>query len=297
MSLELPWPAQETADQRLGHDSYRLPVSPWREGRMEEIRAEGPIVTRAWRVMASGMTTLQILAPLREQLLAAGFEPLCECSDRDCGGFDFRFHAEILPEPEMHVDLGDFRYLAARRESPAGPEYVALVVSRSEETGFVQLTHIGGEAESPALTASTKSPDAASLQLPQAAPAEPGSLVDALMAQGRATLEDLRFATGASGLEGESFESLEALAAFLRADPSRRVMIVGHTDSQGSLEGNIALSRKRAQAVVDLLVSVYGVSPDQLSAEGVGYLSPRASNDTEEGRALNRRVEAVLQGQ
>ena len=71
-------------------------------------------------------------------------------------------------------------------------------------------------------------------------------------------------------------------------------MLVGHTDAVGALEGNIRLSKKRAEAVMRRLIDGYGVDPVQLSAEGIGYLSPRASNATEEGRRLNRRVEVVL---
>jgi OOP family OmpA-OmpF porin len=290
ITLEFSAAARQTAEIRVSHESYRLPVSPYRDGGMEEIQAEGPVVTRAWRVAAPGMTTLQLLAPLRDQLASAGFTVLFECADRACGGFDFRFNAEILPEPEMHVDLGDFRYVAARRETQGGPEYAALVVSRSAEAGFVQLTLVGQAAAVPELTVATKSPDAAGIALP----APRGALAEVLAAEGRATLEDLRFATGSSALESKRFESLDSLSAFLKADPSRRVTLVGHTDATGSLEANIALSRKRAQAVADLLVSVYGVAPEQVAAEGVGYLAPRARNDTAEGRALNRRVEAVL---
>jgi outer membrane protein OmpA-like peptidoglycan-associated protein len=72
------------------------------------------------------------------------------------------------------------------------------------------------------------------------------------------------------------------------------VAIVGHTDASGGLEANIALSRKRAQAVRNVLIEAFGVPAAQIQAEGVGYLSPRASNLTEAGRTQNRRVEVML---
>ena len=72
------------------------------------------------------------------------------------------------------------------------------------------------------------------------------------------------------------------------------VLLVGHTDAAGGLEANIALSRRRAASVVAHLVGELGVSRAQVSAEGVGYLVPRASNLTDQGRAENRRVEVVL---
>jgi OOP family OmpA-OmpF porin len=84
------------------------------------------------------------------------------------------------------------------------------------------------------------------------------------------------------------------LAAYLTAHPDVQVAIVGHTDAQGTLAANVALSHKRATSVVKRLVEAYGVAGQQLDAEGAGYLAPRWSNMTEEGRKKNRRVEVVL---
>ena len=92
------------------------------------------------------------------------------------------------------------------------------------------------------------------------------------------------------------FASLAELADWLARTPDVAVAIVGHTDADGSLEGNIAISRRRAQAVVDRLVADYGVPAGQLTAAGMGYLAPVASNLTPDGRAANRRVEAVITG-
>ena len=92
----------------------------------------------------------------------------------------------------------------------------------------------------------------------------------------------------------QAFASLQALADYLRIYPDRTVALVGHTDSAGSLEANIALSKRRAKAVMEHLIKEYGVSAAQVNADGVGFLSPIASNLTSEGRAQNRRVEVVL---
>ena len=84
------------------------------------------------------------------------------------------------------------------------------------------------------------------------------------------------------------------LGAYLLANPDKTVALVGHTDAEGSLAGNIALSQRRAASVLERLVSVYGVPRSQMEAEGVGYLAPRLSNLTEEGRRKNRRVEVIM---
>lgn len=72
-----------------------------------------------------------------------------------------------------------------------------------------------------------------------------------------------------------------------------KLVIVGHTDSQGELDYNMDLSTRRARAVEAALVSNYGIAKNRLSAWGVGYLSPVATNRSEAGREKNRRVELV----
>ena len=84
------------------------------------------------------------------------------------------------------------------------------------------------------------------------------------------------------------------LAAFLLADPARQVALVGHTDAVGALDGNIALSKRRAASVLERLATAYDVPRTQMTAEGMGYLAPLTTNRTSEGRDQNRRVEAVL---
>jgi outer membrane protein OmpA-like peptidoglycan-associated protein len=74
-----------------------------------------------------------------------------------------------------------------------------------------------------------------------------------------------------------------------------RVWVVGHTDSVGTVEANQKLSEARAAAVAKALVANYGISAARLKGYGVGPLAPLASNDSEEGRAKNRRVELVKQ--
>ena len=73
------------------------------------------------------------------------------------------------------------------------------------------------------------------------------------------------------------------------------MFVVGHTDNVASLELNTKLSQARADAVVQALVTKHGIAPGRLTGRGVGPLAPVASNDAEDGRARNRRVELVKQ--
>lgn len=287
----LPYAATSVFDETESPDSYGFPTGP-AEGRSPPplARAEGAITRRAWQVTATA-TTLQLLAPLRDALLAEGWEVLLDCKTRACGGFTFRFAIEVLPAPAMNVDLFDFRALSARR----GKEHVFLLISRSAGTGFIQMIH-AEPAEAtplPAPGTAADSPPSAKAAPPAAAPTEQSALLPELLTEGRAVLEDLRFATGATDLEAETPASLRALASLLAGDATLRLLLVGHTDSQGDLATNRALSQRRAEAVRQRLITL-GAAPDRIEAHGVGYLSPRAPNTTEEGRRANRRVEAVL---
>jgi len=297
-ALDLPLPARATlaAEETAALDSLSLPVGPWRDGQVEVLATEGAVTRQAWRLPGNGLTTLQIIAPLRAALEEAGYEILYECRDEACGGFDFRYQLPLLPEPAMHVDLGDFRYLAAEPRDGDAADFVSLTVSRAADAGYVHITRVGEPAASALPADRTVAVPLPTIEAAPEEPAEvpPKSVAAELEAEGHVVLDDLRFATGATALEDTLFPSLVALADWLKARPDARVVLVGHSDVVGDLATNIGLSRERAQSVVDRLVTAHGVAPGQISAEGVGYLAPLSDNATREGRAVNRRVEAVL---
>jgi OOP family OmpA-OmpF porin len=118
-------------------------------------------------------------------------------------------------------------------------------------------------------------------------------LGDDLKQTGRAVLY-IQFDTGKSTIKPESAKVIEQMAAYLNANQSTTIYIVGHTDNEGSLEMNLKLAEDRANAVVTVLITRHKVAENQLIAKGVGPLSPIASNLTDAGKKLNRRVEMVL---
>src|SRR5699024_4960986 len=91
-------------------------------------------------------------------------------------------------------------------------------------------------------------------------------------------------------LRPESHTELNKVVRLLKDNPGLTVRINGYTDSVGTEEHNITLSQNRAQAVVDYLINK-GISKDRLQAKGFGATHPIATNETEEGRAKNRRTE------
>lgn len=287
VTLDMPGNATLTAEDVAGLDSYAMPTAGWTPEGLPVLTGTGEVRQQAWRIYAPGLTTLQLLQPLEDQLTAAGFEVLFTCTDDACGGFDFRFATPVLPAPAMHVDLGDYRYIATRRTTDGQTELLSLLASRSSAAGFVQVTRVGtpdgapvAAAEAPAIRA--------------VAPTITGDLAQELETRGRFILADLAFETGSAQLGDATFASLRDLADYLRANPDRTVALVGHTDSVGSLDGNIALSKHRAGSVLERLVTTYDIPRRQLEAEGMGYLSPVASNLTEAGRDANRRVEVII---
>ena len=117
----------------------------------------------------------------------------------------------------------------------------------------------------------------------------------AITGSGRVAIYGILFDTGKSDIKPESRPSLDQIAEFLKAEAGVKLHVVGHTDSVGAFDANLALSKRRADAVVAVLGKDYGIAASRLQGNGVASLAPVASNNAEEGRAKNRRVELVLQ--
>jgi len=288
-TLDFPSNASLQTEVVRAADSYLLPQGIWDRGEMPSRTVEGRVTQQAWRIEAASLTALQLVRPLREQLRNDRYRIIFECQTEACGGFDFRFGIEVLPPPQMRVNIGDFRFLAAERIGAEGPEYLTLLVSRTAGAGYVQVTHVGPLTDVPVAIAVA---EAAPLRVFGAT--ADATLADQLEQVGRAVLADLRFASGSAQLAEQDYASLQALADYLANAPQRTVALVGHTDASGSLEMNIALSKRRAASVLERLVSAYGADRAQLEAEGMGYLAPVSSNLTEAGREENRRVEVIV---
>jgi outer membrane protein OmpA-like peptidoglycan-associated protein len=96
-------------------------------------------------------------------------------------------------------------------------------------------------------------------------------------------------------LRADSKPSLDEIAKLLRQNPKLNVYVVGHTDNQGAFAHNLELSQKRSESVVRSLTTDYKIGADRLAAKAAASIAPVATNDTEAGRARNRRVELVKQ--
>lgn len=121
------------------------------------------------------------------------------------------------------------------------------------------------------------------------------NLGEAIDTDGKAALYGILFETGKSDIKPESSGVLKKIMEYLNANPSVKIYIVGHTDNTGEFAGNITLSKARAKAVKDYLVTNGKINAARLGSDGVGSLCPVSTNETEAGKSMNRRVEIVKQ--
>jgi outer membrane protein OmpA-like peptidoglycan-associated protein len=169
------------------------------------------------------------------------------------------------------------RYLSAKLSRPEGDVYLSLHVSAYG--GVYAETYI---VEVKPMESGLIKVTAAELQ---------GGLAQS----GHVEVPGILFDFNKSDVKPESKPSLDEIARMLKANPSMKVWVVGHTDSVGTVEANQKLSEARALAVVNTLVANYGIAAARLKGYGAGPLAPVATNKTEQGRAKNRRVELVEQ--
>lgn len=127
---------------------------------------------------------------------------------------------------------------------------------------------------------------------PSTTPIPAAEIAQQLQVAGRIALY-IPFDTGSAVVKPNAFPSIDPIAAALRQDPKLKLLLVGHTDSQGDFGFNRTLSENRAKAIVDQLIAKHGIERARLSYAGVADLSPIASNDSDAGRQRNRRVELV----
>lgn len=232
-------------------------------------------VTRIAYTLKGDQSLAEVARNFEIGLTQKGFDIVFECKTKECGGGNFAYALDTFPLPKMVVDPFNFRYLGARRGGENSEIYASVVISADTNKNIrTQVTVV--ERDSLAF----RMVDAAAMQ-------------EAFAEKGSIALYGIYFDTDKADIKPESAPTLEEMAKFLNASPSLSVVIVGHTDNQGAMDYNLTLSHRRAEAVVDALSTTYGVGRDRMVAAGAGFLAPVAPNDSEDGRAKNRRVEMI----
>ncbi|ORT50348.1 hypothetical protein ST37_10765 [Vibrio sp. qd031] len=210
--------------------------------------------------------------------------------------------SDVVPTGSLGLEYQLTKGLNARLEYQRYQDFTDTIVKGLDVNFFgLGLSYLFGAPEPDTTSESEARPVA---EAPAAQPADDEPVVATVAATAAAATEIGKkqqnqlfdqgtFESGSAKLSDQGMESLMPLRELLAAHPMARAEIVGHTDSGGSEEFNQALSEARAQAVADFLVEG-GVSREQLIVEGDGELFPIATNETEEGRAQNRRVEVTI---
>lgn len=233
------------------------------------------VTTRIAYTLTGDHSLAEVVRNYEIALADKGFEIVFECETKDCGGGKFAYGVETFPIPKMIVDQFNFRYIGARLKRNQGDVYAAVIISvDTRKQVRIQVTVV----ETAAL----------SVQMVDAK-----AMKDAFAEKGSVALYGIYFDTDKAEIKPESASTLAEMAKFLGEAPDMAVVIVGHTDNQGTMQYNLDLSHRRAQAVADALVANYGIARDRLTAAGAGFLAPVAPNDSEADRAKNRRVEMI----
>uniref|UniRef100_A0A7C1T9T3 OmpA-like domain-containing protein n=1 Tax=Agrobacterium albertimagni TaxID=147266 RepID=A0A7C1T9T3_9HYPH len=275
-----------------GFTRFSLPVGPMKGGAPTELKpVEGQLQRRLY-VAPAGASAADVFLNYRTALLGAGFSSLFECAGRSCGSNNALLGKLVIYPAErklknlgsasefaLYIKEGE-HYMAA--VSADGTRHVALYVAQNQKAPLS-----GNASERAAVHLDLVTSSALETRMIDAA-----AMAKGISNEGHIALDNVYFDFGTANLSPEAAPAIVEMAKLLTSNPALKVYIVGHTDWIGDAETNMSLSQKRAQAVMAALVSA-GISKDRLAAAGMGMLAPRASKQTEPGRAMNRRVELV----
>ncbi|MBD3789868.1 MAG: DUF4892 domain-containing protein [Campylobacterales bacterium] len=259
----------------------------------KEERVEGRL-TRILYLAPTERSTLEIYKNYENEFQKAGFEKRFSCfGDDECGRL---FHQVIWSSQRA---LKNSRDLPNVFSIPNDQRLMVAKLSRDEGDIYV-IVYIALNAQSEPQWASKKVTILIEV-LETAKMDENMVTVDAeamskeIQVSGHIALYGIYFDVDKADIKPESKPVLDEIAKLLDNDPSLTLYVVGHTDNTGTLQHNQNLSQKRAQSVVNFLIKEEHIDSKRLKGFGVGPLAPVASNDTEDGKAKNRRVELIKQ--
>ncbi|QNA88047.1 OmpA family protein [Massilia sp. Dwa41.01b] len=258
-------------------------------------QVEGRITNRFY-FGPKGAAALEVLRNYRQALEAAGFQVVYACEEPQCVKDKVQKLVQELPKEARGIGSNvmarsmfnsgyqpGFNLVSARKAAGSGHVYVQVAMSIDSGSGKTagrvqQLVQVvePATAQTGKVTVDAK------------------AIGDILKRDGKIALYGVNFDTNKAVLRPDSDEQLKQMAEALKAAPNLKVFIVGHTDNQGDFENNLGLSQRRAQAVAEALSTRYGIAANRMTARGVANLAPVASNEADDSRARNRRVELVL---
>jgi outer membrane protein OmpA-like peptidoglycan-associated protein len=275
-------------DSALGKVNLLSPKS----GKPALLEVEGKVANRMY-VAPKAASPLEVYRNYRDALMKAGFETIYACELAACVKDGTQTLMSDRPREAVWIKSNaqadslfnsgnqpEFSYYSGRRSGPDGITYVSIGIA-------------GGSAFDGRVRQFIQVAEPATTQLGKVK-VDAKAIEAGLKRDGKMALYGVNFDTNKAVLREDSADQLKEMAAVLTATPALKVFIVGHTDNQGEFGANTTLSQKRADAVVAALSGRYGIAPARLIGRGVANLAPMSANDSEDGRAKNRRVEMVV---
>jgi outer membrane protein OmpA-like peptidoglycan-associated protein len=251
--------------------------------------------TLIYYMLPQGISTLEVLKNYEASLGAKSFRIafICDSSEGSCfesgnpdaGYFVGSAVGNALTLPRLADDYVHNwfeqrgRYMLAQLDRSEGSVYVAMYFGESSR-GSVAVVRVVESKE---------------LELNKIVFINATEMEKQIVSAGRVNLYGILFDFDKDIPRPESKPTLIEIGKLMGAKPQLKLKVVGHTDDRGSNDYNLDLSRRRAANVVAALVSDYGIASDRLISEGAGEGMPIAPNETDEGRAKNRRVELISQ--
>ncbi len=265
--------------------------------------------TRIVYLIPAGRSPLEVLRNYQDEIKSKSGRVLFECKDAECGGDASRSSSggggemslAMYLEPEERITdppfsngncaltshIAEQRYFAA--EIPPSDAHVSVLTYSMKDDLYCK--NYNGRTIAIVDTIEAKSREQKMVTVAAS------EMESAITATGRIALYGIYFDFNKAELKPESDPTLEQMGKLLKSTPALRLLVVGHTDNVGGFTSNMDLSQRRAAAVVQALVTRFAIAANRLTAVGVSFASPVASNKTEEGRAKNRRVELVENAQ
>lgn len=249
---------------------------------------EGKITKVSYVSGEPDRTALEVFKNYESELTAGGWEVLWQGTGEELSaGNGLLFHSLYANRPggTFSICHPGARYLAAKK----GGAHLALFVA-NYKAGTVSPKSLQPQPGVPVIAI-----DLIETQVMEEKMllVEAEEMAEDILQQGSINLYGFLFDTGSATLKPESDPTLDEVAKLLGSDPKLRLLVVGHTDNVGEFQGNIELSQSRAASVVAALNKRIPTAAARLTPCGVGYQCPIASNESDEGRARNRRVALV----
>jgi OmpA-OmpF porin, OOP family len=274
---------------------YVLPTGPMQNFDFDTHRAtfqqqlslEGKLTENVYAV-PPGSSSAQVFRNFRQLLQSRNYSFLYEGKQAELGDHFGSYFESVGPGTQLlGYSPDEARYLAAAKDENGVKTYVALYVIEYDDGYDRNFEAAKGQVLVRLDVLKAGGLDSRMVVVTA------GEIEQRLQTDSKIVLYDIHFDFNSAVIKPESRPAIEQIAAYLDNHPVRALGIIGHTDSIGGPEFNLQLSRARSEAVVSEMINRFGISPARLTAAGAGMQQPIAPNETEEGRAMNRRVELV----